>query len=292
MANAPIYKEEWKERLQEQLDEATFWEDVCLVEYTSSRTIHNPYQTNAAAAAYTRGAQYTLNDWTVTNDSTTIDVTRIVSEFIDRADLAQTGFDMQMERAARQGQEIQETVEEIFVGDFASMTPIDNGTLTTGTPDNAGITVTSTNIDDIVRHMKTKIRVGNGQKMASRNGMYIIWDATRFELLEAFAMANGFVQLDSALKNGVDGLSFEYFGISHYSSNKLDSTTDAGVTHSIGGVKKAYHLGILNTTYGDIMVDEKDPNLQSGISIVSRLDMKGKLWNNMIPIVYDIHITT
>ena len=73
-------------------------------------------------------------------------------------------------------------------------------------------------------------------------------------------------------------------GFTHYTSNQLT----AG--HVIAGVKKLYHLGILRTTYGQIMVDEKDPNLQSGISVVSRVDFKGKVWTKVKPLLFNVTV--
>jgi hypothetical protein len=286
MANTAIYKEDWTVKLQEVLDAPTFWKDVCRVDYTTSKVLHNPYQSKSAAASYTRGAQYTLADFTMTDDSVNINTSFVVPEFIDRADLAQTGYDMQMERAVRQAEEINLTIEETFVGDYASMTSFDNTELGGAAGD---ITATATNIDEIVRAVKKKILTANGGKMYARNGGFIIWDPKRFELLESFAQANGFVASDKALDGGANGVSgFDYMGFTHYVSNSL--TTETSTTHVIAGVKKAYHIGILSSTYGALQVNYEDPNRQSGISVVSRVDFKGKVWTNMAPLLYNISV--
>jgi len=286
MANTVIYKEDWTVKLQETLDAPTFWKDVCRVDFTTSKVLHNPYQSNAAAASYTRGAAYTYADFTVTDDSVDINTSQVVAEFIDRADLAQTGYDLQMERAVRQGEEINLTIEQAFVGDYANMTDFDNTEIGGGAGD---ITLSATNVDDVVRAVKKKILAANGGDMYVRQGGFIIWDPTAFELLESFAMANGFVTQDSALGGGVDGVNgFNYMGFTHYVSNSL--TTETNTLHVVAGVKKTYHLGILSSTFGDVMVDDKDPNLQSGIGIVSRVDYKGKVWNNVSGLIYDVQI--
>ena len=77
-------------------------------------------------------------------------------------------------------------------------------------------------------------------------------------------------------------------GFTHYVSNSL--VTVSTTTHIIAGVKKKYHLGILSTTYGQVIVDEKDPNRQSGIGIISRVDYKGKAWVNIKPMLYDVQV--
>lgn len=286
MANTMIYKEDWTVKLQEVLDAPTFWKDVCRVDYTTSKVLHNPYQTKSAAASYTRGAQYSFADFTITDDNVNINTTFVIPEFIDRADLAQTGYDMQMERAQRQGEEINLTIEEGFVGDYASLTAFDNTELGGAAGD---ITATASNIDDIIRAIEKKIYTANGGREYTRNGGFIIWDPKRFELVRSFAMANGFNSADMALTATATGVGgFNYMGFTHYVSNSL--TTETSTTHIIAGVKKMYHLGILSTTYGEIIIDEKDPNRQSGIGIISRVDYKGKAWTNIKPLIYDVQV--
>lgn len=285
MANTAIYKEDWTTMLQEILDAPIFWKDVCHVEYTSSKVLHNPYQSKATASAYTRGSQYSFADFTMTDDNVNINLTQIIPEFIDRADLAQTGYSLQMERAKRQGIAINLAIETYFLGDYASLTTFDN----TSIGGAAGvITVTAANIDDIVRNVKRAIYAANGGDDYATYGGFIIWDPKRFEILESFAMANGFMTQDMALKGGANQAGFNYMGFTHYVSN---STTLVSTTrHLIAGVKQKYHLGILNTTYGQIVVDEFDPNRQSGIGIISRVDYKGKAWNNIKPMLFDVQI--
>lgn len=285
MSNTMIYKEDWTTTLQEILDAPTFWKDVCHVEYTNSKVLHNPYQSKASVASYTRGAQYSFADFTITDDNVNINTTYIIPEFIDRADLAQTGYSMQMERAKRQGIAINLQLEAGFVGDYASLTAFDNTSIGGGAGD---ITVTSANIDDVVRNIKKTIYANNGGVDYATNGGFIIWDPKRFEILESFAQANGFQTQDSALKDGASLQGFNYMGFTHYVSNSLVSETST--THCIAGVKNKYHLGILSSTYGQIIVDEFDPNRQSGIGIISRVDYKGKAWTNIKPLLFDVQV--
>jgi hypothetical protein len=94
-------------------------------------------------------------------------------------------------------------------------------------------------------------------------------------------MANGFSTADAALKGGVKG-GVEYMGFTHYQSNLLT----AG--HLLAGVKKLYHLGILRATYGQVIVDEKDPGLVSGVGITSRIDIGIKAWAKTKPVLFDV----
>jgi hypothetical protein len=280
MANTIIYPEDWATKLQERLTEPTKWKDVCNVEYTNSKVLHNPYNTDPVVQAGVRGNQYTYQDVVITDESVTIDTFKILPQFIDRADLAQTDYVKQMELADLQGILLNEAIETAFLADYASMTTFDNTMIGGGA---GNITVSATNVDDIIRAVKRQIRKAKGQALAARNGIFIIWRPEDFELLEAFAQANGFNTADAALKLGIDD-GFQYMNVTHYSSNFLT----AG--HLVAGVKKVYHLGIVQDTYGQIVVDDKDPDRRSGISVVSRVDFKGKVWTKVLPVIFNVTV--
>ena len=80
---------------------------------------------------------------------------------------------------------------------------------------------------------------------------------------------------------------FYYMGFTHYVSNSLVSET--ATTHIIAGVNKMYHLGILSTTYGELIQDN-EPDRRSGIALISRVDYKGKAWANVRPLLYDMQV--
>lgn len=278
-----IYAEEWAVKLQERLTEPTKFKEVCYVEYTNMKVLNNPYLTEATVQSGTRGSAYTMQDVTETNESITIDTFKILPQVIDRADLAQSTFLRQMDLADKQGILLNESIESAFYADYANLTTFDNTELG-GSAGN--ITVSATNIDDIIRAMKRKIRVAGGESKLEQNGAFIVWRPTDLEVLEAFMQANGFVTADKALSGDPVGASkgIQYMGVSHYSSNLLT----AG--HVIGGVKNCYHIGILQDTYGQIMVNDKDPLNVSGVSIVSRVDFKGKAWTKVKPILFNITV--
>lgn len=215
----------------------------------------------------------------MTDESVDINTYKILPQIIDRADLAQSTFLKQMEMADRQGVLLNEAIESAVYGDFAALTTFDN-TEIGGAAGN--ITVSASNIDDIIRAMKRKIRVANGDNRLEENGGFIVWRPQDFELLEGFVQANGYVMADKALENGTS-IGFNYMGITHYSSNKLT----AGKV--IGGVKKLYHLGICKSTYGQI-VETVDPLNISGVGVISRVDFKGKAWNKVKPLLFNITV--
>ena len=144
------------------------------------------------------------------------------------------------------------------------------------------ITVSESNVDDIIRGIRREIYKANGGPLFHRNGGFFVWRPADFEKLEAFMQANGFNSADHALMGGaVPGVSF--MGFDHYISN------DHTANHVFAGVKKTYALGILRSTYGQIVIIQ-DPAKVSGIGIVSRVDWARKKFNNVGGVMYDINV--
>lgn len=281
--NSHVYAEEWAIKLQEQLDEPNKFKEICRVEYTNSRVIHNPYLTDATVQTGLRGTNYTFQPVTETDDSVTINTFNILPQFIDRADLAQSTFLKQMEAAERQGILLNEAIETAVYAGHSSFTDFGTVSIGGGGAATDTITVSGTNIDDIVRAVRREVLEANGASLLQRNGLFFVWRPADFEYLEAFAQANGFTLSDEALRNGLTG-GVNLMGATHYTSNLL------ATNHVMAGVKKAPYVGILKDTYGQIMVDEKDPTGISGISVVSRVDFKEKIWNKMVPVVFDVNV--
>jgi len=281
MSNTIVYAEEWAVKLQERLGENNKWKEICKVEYTDSKVLHNPYSTDAGVQTGTRGSAYTHQAITLTDETVDITTFKILPQLIDRADLAQQTFVKQMELADSQGVLLNEAIETAMYADHAEFTNFDNASIG-GSAGN--ITVDVTNIDDIIRGMKREIREANGESLMERNGAFIVWRPADFEKLEAYAQAQGFVTADGALKDGTSQ-GFRYMGVEHYSSNKMT----AG--HLFGGVKKLLHLGICKSTYGQIVIDSEPATADgavSGIAVVSRVDFKFKAWAKVVPVLFDI----
>lgn len=263
----------------------TNWKEVCNVEYTDSKVIMNPYMSTVPSLqSHTRGTPYTNQVFALTNEYLSIDQSKILAIPIDRADLAQLGFVKAMDLAELQGQLVQEALETDMLANHAMWTNFDAGTLADGTATTVAITIDINNIFDIIGKMKTKISEANGDSLATRNGMFIIWRPADFEILENFAASNGFNTADYALKNGLDA-GFLYRGVYHYKSN-LHATG-----HLFGGVKNLFHLGLLKSTYGDTHYVEEPATADGALSAIgvnTRVDWEFKTWKNFLPLLFDI----
>jgi len=281
---AIVYKEYFETKLQERLSENNKWKEVCKVTYTDANTLHNPYLTDATVATGTRGVGYTSVAVATTDDTVVIDTFKISAMHIDRADLAQKTFSDWMEIADNMAIMLNEAIETAMLAEHAQWTNFDNASIG-GSAGN--ITVSEANIDDIITGIQREIREANGENLLERNGGFIIWRAADFEKVQKYAAAQGFSTADDVLKNGIKQ-GFVYMGMEHYSSNKHASG------HVFAGVKKAFHVGIVKSTYG-LMTEVMNPVVGgaqiSGVGLESRVDFKFKAWNNMAPVLFDVLVS-
>lgn len=283
--NTGVYPQEWATKLQERLDKPTNWKEVCEVIYSDKQVFNLPYMsTEFSLQTGTRGTAYGFSDFALTNDTLTISTYKVVPVFIDRADLAQCTLVTQMELAERQGRLIDEQIEAAFLADHAAWTNFgDTGGGALGLATTA-FTITFSNIDDVIRGVKREIIVANGRDLMNRYGVAFVWRPADFEILEAYLQANGYNLADQTLKQGIMTEQGYYaFGAYHYVSNSHTSG------HLFAGVRKIETIGILKSTYGQIVLTQ-DPNLQSGIGIISRVDYGINVKEGLKTVTFDVNV--
>jgi len=272
---------EYETKLQERLSAPMVWKEICLVKYTNSGILRNPYLTDPTVGTGTRGTGYTSTAIATVDDTVTISTYVYSAEHIDDADLAQKTFSDFMEIADRMGTLLNEKVESQMLGEHAQWTNFDNASIGGGA---GNITVSVANIKTIIAKIKETIRVAGGAELANRNGVFIQWREADFTLVELLASSEGFNTADDALKNGIKQ-GFKYLGVEHYSTSK-------NVTgHVFAGVKKAFMVGIVKATYGKVktIINPVVSSAQiSGIGLESRVDNKFMAWNKMVPILFDV----
>lgn len=268
-------------KLQERLSAPMSWKEICEVKYTDTGVVKNPYLTDATVSSGTRGTGYTSVAVATTDSSVTISDYDYSAMHIDDADLAQKSFSDWMEVADNMGTMLNEKMESSMLAEHAQWTNFDNASIG-GAAGN--ITVAVSNIKQIIAAMKTAIRTAGGGTLAERNGMFILWREADFEKVELLASSEGFNTADDALKNGIKR-GFKYLGVEHYSSSKHT----AG--HVFGGVKKAFNVYVVKSTYGRMktIVNPVVSSAQiSGVGLEARLDRKFKAWDKMVPVLFDI----
>ena len=271
MANAVVWnKHDYVVNMRARINRPTSWMETMDVKYRNVRTIvEGSLTTEPGTQAGTRGTAYGFEDFTIKLDTLTIDQTNIIPIFVDQADLYQQSYVSGMQMADFQGKKISEKLESLVLASHASWTNFGLTDLSnSGADDTAQITVSATNIDDIIRAVKRKIYENNGVEFSIDKGMFFVWRPQDYELLEQFVQANGFNEADIALKNGIP-VGMRYMGVEHYLSN------DHTANHVFCGVKKMATLGILSGTFGQVKFLEDPADTggnRSGLGIVARVD--------------------
>lgn len=267
MANTIVFnKHDYVTRLRARINKPVNWTDVLNVKYSDARTVVNgSISTEATVQTGTRGTAYGYSDFTITADTLTINTYRVIPIFIDEADRYQQSYADQMSIASFQGKKISEYLESQMLAQHGSFKDFGVTDLAAGVADDTtAITVSATNIDDIIRAIKRKLYKNDGVEFAIEKGVFIIWRPEDYELLEGYVQANGFSEADVALKNGIP-IGMRYMGVDHLLS------TQHTANHLFAGIKGMGECGILRSTYGKAKFIE-DPNLQSGLGVVSRVD--------------------
>jgi hypothetical protein len=268
-------------KLQMRLDAPTVWKEVCNVKYTDTGVVKNPYLTDATVSSGTRGTGYTSVAVETTDESVTINDYDYSAQHIDDADLAQRSFSDWMEIADNMATLLNEKMETSMLAAHAQWTNFDNASIG-GAAGN--ITVSVSNVKDIITKVKEVVRTAGGGTLADRNGLFIIWREADFTLVERLASSEGFNTADDALKNGIMQ-GFKYLGVEHYSSSKH------AAGHIFAGVKKAFNCYVVKSTYGR-MKTITNPVVSgaqiSGVGLEARIDREFKGWTKMVPVLLDV----
>lgn len=289
--NTGTYPEVWATGLQERLTGPTTWKEICEVHMMDDRTKNIPYMsTEFTLQSGTRGTAYSHSDFALTNDTLTISAQDIVSVFLDRADAAQQKFVGALEAGRRQGDLINERVEDLFLAQHAGWTNFGSDGAGGFGLATAAITVSVSNIDSITRAIKREIIKAKGSKIARRNGIAIVWRPEDFEKLEESMASQGFTFADEALKAGImdaDGQGKYAFGVYHY----VSESHAAG--HVFAGVRKIQQVGLLKSTYGRIYYNPNAVSVDgplSGESHEARLDYGFNAKAGLTALLFDVNV--
>lgn len=288
VANTITYITTFEDVLQSRLNHPQTFKEMCDVTYSSSNVIRSSYMsTTPSVQSVTRGTGAALQLFAETSDTLTISTGRDLGVVVDLADLAQSPWTKQAMLFDRIGSLLNEFIESDTLARHASWTNFgDTGGGVLGLASTA-ITITASNIDDVIRGVKTQIRVANGTSMANKFGIGFVWRPADFELLEAFTQANGTMTADKFLQEGT-AAGLYYLGAYHYYS------TDFTAGHVFAGVRKVERIGILSGTYGQahtIPFPAADSNMFfSGTAFYSRVDIGHLTPQGLSTIVFDVNV--
>ena len=187
-----IFVSDFETTLQNRLAHPQTWKEVATVIYSEKQVVTSGYvstvpTTGSITRATVSGHNHTAIAMTAQN--LTISSGQEVPVYIDFADLAQTGYNLQQEIAQEMGDLLNEYVEAQLLAQHASFTDVGDtaGAITSGVT--TTISVSASNVDDMIRGIKRILRVANGQSKMRNQGVFIVWRPADFELLEAYVQA-------------------------------------------------------------------------------------------------------
>ena len=270
-------------KLQERLSAPMVWKELCDVKYTNTGVVKNPYLTDATLQTGTRYSAIAGTAVVTTDESVTVNDYSYAFQVVDDADLAQRSFSDFMEIADNMATILDEAMETAMLAEHAQWTNFDNASIG-GAAGN--ITVSISNIKNIITGIKRVIRTAGGHKKAQENGIFIQWREADFELVEQLAASEGFNMADLALKNGIKQ-GFTYMGVEHYSTSKNVSG------HVFAGVKKAFNCYVVTATFGKVKTITNPyvssaTGIISGVGLESRIDREFKAWTKNVPVLFDV----
>lgn len=299
--NTLMYQAVWENKLAQRLNKPQNWQDVNDVVYTDTQTYNFPListsneppvsQTYLTAATDRSDTTKVIPFITMTQTNQTLSIvtTEIASAYLDFADQAQSNYAKWADIGSLLGKKIGERMEGVSLGNHASWTNFgDTGAGVLGLADTQ-ITVSATNIDDIIRGIIEQINTANGFELYNENGGFCVWRPADWTFLVQFMQANGFNFADEALRDGGRGrIGKETMGLYHYVS------TGHTATHLMAGVRKVQKLGILSSTYGKTfkadMPASSTAGSLSGSQIHTRADYGLLVPTNMLPVLFDVRV--
>lgn len=261
MANTvtALNPEFWSKRMQVvRIDEPTF-EAIANMEeravLSKGDTVHRPYRSGLRVQDYTKGTDIVATDLSATDESLSVDQSKIVSFYFDDIDDTQNGYDTQASFADDAGRKLYSYVDGEFLAEVLNATQtIDDGDINGGTAGNP-FTVSSANVVSVFSTGKKFLKRANA-KMSNLVGVFSpSFMQALWERVEGKDTAFG----DSTSKNGMIG---SYAGVEIYESNNLPYSarwTPAnqptnGATITIDGV--VFNLvTTIGSTPGNVLIE-------------------------------------
>ena len=260
---------------------------MCKLHITDTRVISGNYMsTEPSVQTVSRGTGHSLQTYAVTAQTLTISTGKDLGLFSDWGDWFQSPWITGQELFDRIGALLNEFIEANVLAQHASWTDFGTADIGGGGASTDPITITASNIDNIIHGVKREVRQANGQSFMATNGLGFVWEASDFELLEEFTQGMGFMTADKALREGiVEGL--HYMGVDHYWSNGHTAN------HVFAAVKQIQELGILKSLYGKAFLIEFPPGdtneYLSGVSPYSRVDIGHRTPSAHSGLTFDIN---
>lgn len=125
------------------------------------QVVHRPYRSTLYARTYTRGTAVTIRDITDTDESLTVDVSKVVPFYVDDLDALQHNYKVLNEYADDAAKVLTNFIDGDVLGEYANATSsVDDATINGGTAA-TGFTLTTANVLRVFTEAKKKLKKQN-----------------------------------------------------------------------------------------------------------------------------------
>lgn len=266
-----------KATLENALRSMVVAEKICEVDRTDAKTIQSPYMTAPTVAVSALTGTYAVADYTITDDTLTVQDEFKVAEHIFDFESSLSKFDLFASRMEDASANV-----AIAVDQFVLRTMVDTGTGAYTTP--TGGFTTASNINVIMANLISKV---SGFADAYK-GLFLVIEQTDVVGFVQAQATNGFSFADAALNNGFVG---NYMGVDIHVVKTGTFTT---ATYTGGSVVATGHrmFGVKGiATYAaprGIQFEEKGVTGKTGKEIVTYGYCGVKVWTPKASLIVDI----
>lgn len=266
-------------QLDHTLRDALVAEKICSVDRTDNYTIENPYGSTPTAQVTHLTGTYSVDAWTVTDDTLTVNTEFKVAEHVFDFEKIVTQFDVMASRLDQHAYVVASEIDDFVLNNLC-----EDATGTYSTP--SGGFTTAANVITIMGNLLSKVA---GYESAYRQTFLVIENTDLPGFITAGAAA-AFNFADKVMNNGLRN-TFPWMGVQVYvvrtgtfADETVGDTTYTNSGHRVFGVN-----GV--STYAHprgVQYDEKGVTGKTGKEIVTYGYIGFKLWATKASLVVDI----
>ena len=259
MANSltALNKEVWARKMQEILEKDLVALSIANTELRSllndGDVVHKPYRSKLRTEDYTKGTAITAQDVTATDESLSVDTTKVCMFYIDDIDKIQNSYDTMNQFAMDVQYDLNRAIDRIVLAEYANADwSIDDGDIG-GTAGSSAV-ISASNVNRLFSAAGRKLTVAN-VKLSDR---FAVISPSVLEQIQLYTAGKDTAFGDQVMNNGYVG---ERFGFKIYLSNNLTNTavwTPANnpsntQTITIAGVTFTF-VSSIGSTAGNVLI--------------------------------------
>lgn len=270
----------FKTTLDELLKRALVAEAICSVDRTDIKRIENPYGSAPTAAVTAINGTYSVDTYTTTDDTLTVDNEVKVSEHIYGFEEIMSNFDLYADRMKEMMFAVKDKIDYFVLNNLCEDATSSYTTASGGFN-------TPANINKIFADLSAKVAGYTDMY----KGTFLVIENTEVSGIQQAQATNGFNYADSVLKNGFvsnfQGVEIYVTRTGTFADATIGTKTVTNSGHRVFGVKNV-------ATYANprgLVYEEKAVSGKTGMEIVVVGLIGFKLWATKSDLIVDITLT-